>query len=255
MEAFPPGSPFSAYSIASHDPLRAMTERHVCAQCKKSVRYFCYYCICTGAASPSTDALPSVSLPVERLLVVKDVRELQGKSTAVHAKLLAPSQVDMLAYDAGDEAVLGALEASLGEAEECAILFPDETAQEASAVDWQRIRRLVVLDGTWQQAKGMARSPVLARITNRVKLDEANRTLFWRYQQMGPHCLSTIEAIYHLMVAIGAPAAGARQLDNLLYYFSFFYHLIQDEYRRPAGAEGAAKRPFTSRHSGGYIRQ
>ena len=172
---------------------------------------------------------------------VKDKRELDGKTTSVHAKLVAPADTSILEYDraAGADGGLG----PAFDPETCVVLFPSADSKPVAAIDWSRVTRLVVLDGTWNQAKSMCLGcPVLSRLP-RVHLSTQNATAFWRYQQCGPHCLSTIEAIhafYREHAALGGLASS--QFDNLLYFFSFLYRLIQEDYRsHPA-------RSFTHRH-------
>jgi DTW domain-containing protein YfiP len=55
--------------------------------------------------------------------------------------------------------------------------------------------KLVVIDGTWQQAKQMARQEAFS-VFRRVHITE-RKTLFWRFQQLDEYFLSTIEAIYY----------------------------------------------------------
>lgn len=243
-EEFPEDSPFYGLGISSHAPLRALRERYICAGCGKSSRYFCYRCVMP--APGLQDSLPSLRLPLS-LTVIKHARELQGKSTAVHAKLLAPADAEILTYDPVRDVVEG-LDASYETG--CVLLFPADTAKKVEETDWADVRRLVVIDGTWQQAKAMLRSKALSGITRRVRLSEAHRTAFWRYQSLGPHCLSTIEAIYRLYQewAVHRNGAADPQLDNLLYFFSFFYGLIQHEY-----TVCHPDRTFTPKHTHNYI--
>ncbi|PJF16770.1 DTW domain-containing protein [Paramicrosporidium saccamoebae] len=235
-------SPFSSLRISSHSPLRAVEERHVCEGCKKSVRYFCYRCV---RLAPGLE-VPQVSLPLE-LLVVKHARELEGKSTAVHAKLLAPEDVTLTTYDPKTQETMDRLAAL--DPNESVLLFPDETAQRVDEIDWRDVKRLVVIDGTWQQAKAMVKSSCLQHLTRRVKLNESNKTLFWRYQQIGPHCLSTIEAVHHFFQELHQHQHGqtTQAFDDLLYIFSFFYGLIQDDY-----AQNPDRR-YTAKHRQDYI--
>ena len=55
---------------------------------------------------------------------------------------------------------------------------------------------------------------------------QPRKTLFWRHQKFGDEYLATIEAIYYFM----KDAFGGNDFDNLLYYFSFQYDLIQSKY-------------------------
>lgn len=70
------------------------------------------------------------------------------------------------------------------------------------------------------------------------------KTHFWRFQAVDDFHLATIEAIYYLYREYGqtyqAPYDGS--YDNLLFYYKFFYNLIQNRYQK----EKTAK--FSHRH-------
>lgn len=168
------------------------------------------------------------------MISIKDTRELEGKSTAVHAKLLAPEDTTFWQFDRKQDDD-GGLGVNGFDPANTVILYPSSDSKPVSDVDWSSVKQLVVLDGTWQQAKAMCSvSPILNSLP-KVHLSTENRTVFWRYQNLGPHCLSTIEAIYYfyreydMAVECGNVDTG---LDNLLYLYSFFYHLIQDSYKK-----------------------
>jgi len=173
---------------------------------------------------------------------IKDARELEGKSTAVHAKLVSPD-VALLDYDIKNPIDLNV------DAGRSILLFPDSDSQSISQVDWTTIKRVIVIDGTWKQAKAIASSSSLSTVC-KFHLSHGNVTKFWRYQRLGSHCLSTIEAIYQLYCERETELGGkdSHKFDNLLYFFSFFYHVIQDYYhQRP-------EKSFTSRHGADYIK-
>ena len=70
-------------------------ERQACHICNKSRKFFCYTC---HAPLPSLrDLLPRLELPVQ-IDVVKHPGEVEGKSTAVHAKLVSPDSVNIHIY-------------------------------------------------------------------------------------------------------------------------------------------------------------
>lgn len=114
------------------------------------------------------------------------------------------------------------------------------------------MRAVIVIDGTWSQAAAINRTPPFCTL-RKIRLDPSLRTAFWRYQSLGPHCLSTIEAIYYFMREVTRIRRGERDketgLDDLLYFFSFFYHLIQDSYA------STPERKFTTRHRHDYIQR
>ena len=215
--------------IASHDQLRECKERFVCPTCNGSRKYYCYTCF---VPNPSI-TLPSVPKLPFNLHIIKDPRELDGKSTAVQARILCgPDQV-CISEDFVD------LDASAA-----VVLFPSKDAKQLYEVDWSRTSTVIVIEGTWSQAKTINRT-IPASIT-RVTLPPA-RTSFWRYQSLGEHCLSTIEAIHAIVSNVNRHGSN---FDNLLWFFAFQYHLIQAAYKKDSNM-----REFTSRHRPGYIKQ
>lgn len=230
-----------------------------CPQCNHSVKYFCYKCHIN--IGPNSDKVPNVELPLP-LDIIKHPRENNGKSTGIHAKLLAPTSTSILTYPVpGDQ---------YEHPERCLLLFPSpkaiplieafENNSEQSAYD-----RVVVIEGTWYQAHQMVRdTPVLSKMKH-VTLSQPYHTVFWRFQQTDPSHLATIEAIYFLYRdLVSTPPFLAKNqdpkrlvksanscLENLLFYYRFFYSLIQHCY-----AKGLAKqqgRTFTTRHKVDYI--
>lgn len=119
-----------------------------------------------------------------------------------------------------------------------------------SEIPRESFTRLVVIDGTWKQASKIARlSPQLKNV--RKVTIAPRKTLFWRYQSLSDNYLATIEAIYYLYREYseafemnGNPYDG--RYDNLLFYFKFFYNMIQNKYRKE-------NKPYTHRQRKGYI--
>lgn len=132
------------------------------------------------------------------------------------------------------------------------ILYPDEASvqlEELPVEELSLIESVIVIDGTWSQAAAINRATPFAQL-RKIKINPALTTHFWRYQNIGPHCLSTIEAIYHFMREYcEARRVQTRNLDDLLYFFSFFYDLIQASYKNNP------QRQYTSRHRPDYIKR
>lgn len=229
LETFPDDSPFLSFQISSHEPLRKLDKRQTCEGCKRSIRYFCYRCIRLAPELDPED-VPAVFLPLH-LSIVKDKRELDGKSTVIHAKLLADKHTSFYPFDRTVGAD-GGLDAARFDPKTSVILFPSPDSKPVEAIDWSSVKQVVVLDGTWQQAKAMCNTSTLIDSIPKVHLSTSHKTCFWRYQNLGPHCLSTIEAIYYFyheyLLHQDEPVEG---LDDLLYFFSFFYHMVQDNYK------------------------
>lgn len=197
---------------------------------------------------------------------LKHEQELDSKSTAIHAKLLAPSQISIHQFHrtaivpaSSESSSSDLVEKITSNPAAYVILFPDETAVELkdlSENEFSQIRNVIVIDGTWSQAAAINRTEPYCRL-RRIKINPNLKTVFWRYQDLGEHCLSTIEAIYYFMREfLEAQERNNNQMivydgryDNLLYFFSFFYHLIQRSYNNNPD------RKYTSRHRSDYIKR
>ena len=214
---------FAGMAFASYAPLRACTARTKCPQCGHPRKYFCYDCVV-----PLTAGVPRVELPIAAD-IVHYYTEQRSKSTSVHGPLLAPAQVRLVEYPRDVDAMAAPYDAA-----ETVVLYPAEDAvgvADMPRAALERVRRVVLLDSQWSNAPRMLRHPVLAGLRH-VKI-RAARTAFWRYQNHGQDHLATVEALYWFMrefavARSGAPYAG--QFDNLLWYFSFNYTLIQEHY-------------------------
>eukprot|EP01103_Thecamoeba_quadrilineata_P011260 TRINITY_DN2650_c0_g1_i1.p1 TRINITY_DN2650_c0_g1~~TRINITY_DN2650_c0_g1_i1.p1 ORF type:complete len:181 (+),score=21.98 TRINITY_DN2650_c0_g1_i1:381-923(+) len=108
------------------------------------------------------------------------------------------------------------------------------------------LRRIVLIDSQWHKTNIILKDERLKKLKG-VRI-ENYKTAFWRYQTLGDECLATIEAIFYfykeLHLAVHSEYDG--EYDNLLFYYSYFYSVIQQHYKsNPA-------RPFT--HIKGYIK-
>ncbi|KAJ2385861.1 hypothetical protein H4S02_004127 [Coemansia sp. RSA 2611] len=214
--------------------LSKCTERVACETCGKSVKYFCYYCY--RAVGELEGKVPQIRLPF-KLDVVKHAKELDGKSTAIHAKVVAPEDVEIITYS---DACLDGVDV-----ERTALLYPGPDAQDVGTMDMSRVERVVVIDGTWSQARAMVRDSAQLQRMQKVTI-RPRRTRFWRYQNMDEQYLATIEAIYFLY-RDSAGSGYDGEYDALMYFFKYFYTYIQGEYAaRP-------ERRFHSRHQANYI--
>lgn len=197
---------------------------------------------------------------------MKHEQELDSKSTAIHAKLLAPTQISIHQFYrlAGSEESSYSTSSSdivdeiVADPSAYVILFPDDTSVELKdlpAEEFSAIRNVIVIDGTWSQAAAINRTDPYCKL-RRIKINPNLKTVFWRYQDLGEHCLSTIEAIYYFMREFHDAQPTTDKLirydgrfDDLLFFFSFFYHLIQRSYN------DNPDRRYTSRHRSDYIKK
>ncbi|EDV92683.1 GH18899 [Drosophila grimshawi] len=87
--------PFVNMRIADHSVLDTIEGRQSCQHCNRSRKFFCYNCYIPVGELGSL--LPSVELPLQ-IDIIKHKKEIDGKSTAVHAAVLAPHQVRIHTY-------------------------------------------------------------------------------------------------------------------------------------------------------------
>ncbi|KAJ9062274.1 hypothetical protein DSO57_1012490 [Entomophthora muscae] len=234
----------------SRDNKVVSSKRIKCPECSTSVKYFCYYCRKNVGAH--ADKVPQIDLPIP-LDIIKHPHENDGKSTGLHAKLLAPNSTTVLTYPIPLDQYLNP--------EKCLLLFPGPTAvpigqilsAEPADAKETGFERIVVIEGTWYQAHQMVRdTPALSKMKH-ITFAHSYQTVFWRFQQTDPCHLATIEAIYFVYREyLEAKPSESYNIGSLLFYYNFFYQLIQDNYK--SGQAKKDGRKFTSRHSTNYIK-
>ncbi|XP_006628759.3 tRNA-uridine aminocarboxypropyltransferase 1 isoform X2 [Lepisosteus oculatus] len=93
-----PGTePFGDLKRAPHDVLERAQRagRLKCCKCRGSRMFYCYTCFSLVGVNP--EEIPQIKLPL-KVDIIKHPNETDGKSTAVHAKLLAPDDVTVYTY-------------------------------------------------------------------------------------------------------------------------------------------------------------
>ncbi|KAJ1820732.1 hypothetical protein GGH91_003200 [Coemansia sp. RSA 2671] len=105
--------------------------------------------------------------------------------------------------------------------------------------------KVIVIDGTWRQAKGMLRHSPKLRNMRKVTVSP-RRTKFWRYQNFDDSYMATIEAIYFLY-RDSVLSGYNGEYDALMYFFKYFYDFIQSEYA------SNPEKHFHVKHQKGYI--
>jgi DTW domain-containing protein YfiP len=99
-----------------------------------------------------------------------------------------------------------------------ALLFPGEGAQDPRDIDAGSVRTLVVLDGTWPQArKVLKQNPILDRL-RRIGLVPAQPGNYRIRRPPAPDCLATIEAVSS---ALGALERAPERFGEMLAAFTF----------------------------------
>lgn len=88
-------NPFEYMAIDDNQFLMHVNGRRGCPKCGKSRKLFCYTCYVPIAELEQR--VPTVQLPIQ-IDIIKHQREVDGKSTAIHAAILAPKNVHIYTY-------------------------------------------------------------------------------------------------------------------------------------------------------------
>ncbi|XP_062262514.1 tRNA-uridine aminocarboxypropyltransferase 1 [Platichthys flesus] len=232
----PAKPPLHGLKLASHAVLEKAQQRGrlKCSKCGGSRMFFCY--TCCSLLGVSLQEIPSLKLPV-KIDIIKHPNETDGKSTAIHAKILAQSDVTIYTYPCipeyqKDKVVLvfpgpGAVSVqdmmqclhdradsrSHDPGEPCIKRLKSEEVQsathggesagtpdeaEGSESRVFPLQRVVFIDSTWNQTNKISTDERLQDLLQ-VEL-RARKTCFWRHQKGKPDTyLSTIEAIYYFL--------------------------------------------------------
>lgn len=235
--AEPAKPPLHGLKLAPHEALEKAQERGrlKCEKCGGSRMFFCYTCCSLVGVSP--DDVPRVKLPV-KVDVIKHPNESDGKSTAIHAKILAPDDVNIYTYPCipeydkdkvvlvfpGPRAVtVQNMIQSLTERLQDPAAEPRRKRFKSSnladcpthgegqkgnprAADSDEgaeskvlpLQKVVFIDSTWNQTNKISTDERLQDLLQ-VEL-KTRKTCFWRHQKGKPDTyLATIEAIYYFL--------------------------------------------------------
>ncbi|KAJ3271349.1 DTW domain-containing protein 1 [Terramyces sp. JEL0728] len=229
--------PFVEFKIDPTDIL-ATVPRSKCPKCQASVSIYCPDCSLPIGHQP-----PAIDLPIH-VDILRHPGENHQKTTTTHCKLIARDKTTIY-IDRIDENF-----ADKYDTERVLLLFPSEKSVPLSDIKPSSFDRLLVIDGTWKQAKGMAHR--LQSMNFRHVRINSHETLFWRHQIYDRTFLATIEAIYWFFQEYHTNFVGeyTGQYDNLLYYFKFNWEVIQTHYKKNPDLK------YTTRHAEGrnYIK-
>ncbi|XP_077569705.1 tRNA-uridine aminocarboxypropyltransferase 1 [Stigmatopora nigra] len=245
--------------LASHAVLEKVQQRgrSKCAKCGGSRMFFCYTCCLL--VDVSLQEIPIVKLPL-KIDIIKHPNETDGKSTAVHAKILAPDDITIYTYPCipeydQDKVVLvfpspGAVTVQdmmqcLRErtdsrshgprlkrrkienaAQDLGSGPPDETKGSESRP--HLLQRVVFIDSTWNQTNKISTDERLQDLLQ-VEL-KTRKTCFWRSQRGKPDTyLATIEAIYYFLKDFHEQYLAQEysgEYDNLLFFYSYLHTVV-----------------------------
>ncbi|XP_063170116.1 tRNA-uridine aminocarboxypropyltransferase 1 isoform X2 [Candoia aspera] len=255
-------TPFENLCLASQDILESAQKqgRSKCPRCHGSRMFYCYSCYVPVETVP-VEEIPVVKLPL-KIDIIKHPNETDGKSTAVHAKLLASEDVTIYTYPCipdyeemqheialifpGPNSVsVSNIPLSLqtkckmdteGSSAEpvvkCVKLEPSHSSimsEDKLPKGKNALKRIVFIDSTWNQTNKIITDERLQGLLQ-IEL-KSRKTCFWRHQKGKPETyLSTIEAIYYFLIDYHKDILKEKydgQYDNLLFFFSFMYKLIR----------------------------
>lgn len=308
--------PFEGMKISSFEALDLITERSSCSRCCKSRMFFCYTCflpvpqlqgripVCKVRILNFTYLISinfclyllynlqcNFQLPI-KVDIVKHKREIDGKSTAAHAAVLAPDYVNVYTYPEmpdydlkktvllypGAEAksvsqlfekesrsgtysqkLLAELPSGYNVGTLMKKIFTEEhTINQIFHVKELPIDKVVLIDSTWNQSRGIFADERLQKIPKIVLQNRPSQ--FWRHQKGSPRWyLSTVEALHQLMLELHLCAWGRNadykshltahfpihspqehvnqcqpymgQYDDLLYFFKYMYQKLHTLYK------------------------
>ncbi|KAH8310219.1 hypothetical protein KR044_000078 [Drosophila immigrans] len=242
-KAQPRKYPFIHMRLADHTVLDTIEGRHTCLDCNRSRKFFCYNC--HKPVGELGKVLPRVTLPLN-IDIIKHKKEIDGKSTAVHAAVLAPDNVRIFTFpdipDYRDEpgVVLifpsatsltvpqlfernvqlkiddnyglpkGHHMGTMLRRRMDEIVLDDAEAEAPSkhyTYDNLPIRRAVFIDSTWNQSRSIYADERVRRLRTVVLQNRLSQ--FWRHQRGSPRWyLATIEAIHQFLLEVHVNAWG-----------------------------------------------
>uniref|UniRef100_A0A914L741 tRNA-uridine aminocarboxypropyltransferase 1 n=1 Tax=Meloidogyne incognita TaxID=6306 RepID=A0A914L741_MELIC len=213
---------FNSLQLASFEPIKKIKNRFNCKLCGRKRMYFCYNC--RIYIKNVGDFVPKLKLPFN-VDIIKHRLERDGKSTAVHAVLLAPEQtkifdnfVDVPEYEFRPGTV---------------ILCPSKYSIPINQylLTNGNINNLIVLDSTWNTIGTLKSLPQLNKLPW-IHLSNYS-TEYWRPQKgLSSEYLATIEAIYFACKEYYIATNGINSnfnensFDNLLFWFYYFKQFI-----------------------------
>lgn len=236
--------PFKNMRLEDYSVLDTIEGRFDCPRCQRSRKLFCYSCyIPVGNLG---EIIPKVKVPV-KIDIIKHKKEIDGKSTAVHAAILAPGQVniytypDMPDYSHEENVVLifpSAASVTVAElfkrnvrlSKDNNFGFPkghnigtllkkrveeivgEDLIQQTELAnqytyDNLPIKKAVFIDSTWNQSRGIYKDDRVKSLKPVILQNRCSQ--FWRHQKGSPRWyLSTIEAIHQFLLEVHVNAWG-----------------------------------------------
>ncbi|VDM36564.1 unnamed protein product [Toxocara canis] len=209
--------------LSSTSALNTLSKQ-VCPSCSRKRMFFCYDC--RIYMQGVEELAPHLNLPIS-VDIIKHPREKNGKSTALHCVLIAPTSTRL--FDAPNVFDYRTTD----DRRNTVLVYPCKEAISIREFISRNgpIRRFVFLDATWFQVGGLRMLPEIEELPA-VTL-RSYRTQYWRPQKGYSHeHLATIEAIYYaLREAFEASTTQSYegQFDDLLFWFFYFRSKVAEE--------------------------
>lgn len=164
----------------------------------------CYRCF-RPLGSCLCDVIPAIDnrIPV---LILQHARERTHPFNTARLVALGLRQSELLVDYAGclrrDPGLLGSLEG-------CGVLYPHPSARDVSSVaPAERPRKLIVIDGTWSNARTLYRDLPALHALPHFTLPSGSSSAFVLRRQPAAYCLSTLEATVYALQALEPETPG-----------------------------------------------
>jgi DTW domain-containing protein YfiP len=129
---------------------------------------------------------------------------------------------------------------ALASASDTALLFPGEGALDPEELSGSSPRTLIVVDGTWAQARKVVKRNPLLQALPRIGLRPAQPSNYRIRSEPAAHCVSTIEAVVHVL---GALEGDPGRFQPLLRAFDRMVDLQLEHAARRAGPPRVRRKP------------
>ena len=143
-----------------------------------------------SAGAPESVVVPQLKLPLRVTLLFNDKIK---KNTGVHARILAPQDVELIQYRNLEK------KHDVFDPSTDVVLFPSQDAvtfEELPPQQLLALKRVVLIDTPWQFAKKKVLGDARVMGLTRIKLGKVKKhSSYWRYHLEGADCLSTIECL------------------------------------------------------------
>jgi hypothetical protein len=149
-------------------------QRTKCSTCQRSYKYYCPTCnVALGV--PNGVHVPKMKLPLQVHIFFQDKIK---KSTAPHAKILAPNEVKIVPYPAMQDQSI-----PMYDRETDYVVYPtnqSETVYSLTPEDLGKMKTLIFIDCPWQKAPVLMNTPELSHLRCIKLAQPPIQSKFWR---------------------------------------------------------------------------